>query len=145
MTSHPGARLEIELTETLMIERASDAMDVVDALAATGVRLAVDDFGTGYASLAYLKRLPVRELKIDRGFVTEMDTDAGDRAIVRATVDLGRRLGLDVVAEGVESEEVLENLRALGCHFAQGFAVGRPMDADAVVARAATVRTPSDT
>ena len=141
VTSHPGARLEIELTETLMIEGASDAMAVVDALAATGVRLAVDDFGTGYASLAYLKRLPVRELKIDRGFVTAMDTDAGDRAIVRATVDLGRRLGLDVVAEGVESETVLENLRALGCHFAQGFAVGRPMDADAVVARAATVRT----
>ena len=141
VTSHPGARLEIELTETLMIEGASDAMAVVDALAATGVRLAVDDFGTGYSSLAYLKHLPVRELKIDRGFVTAMDTDAGDRAIVRATVDLGRRLGLDVVAEGVESETVLENLRALGCHFAQGFAVGRPMDADAVVARAATVRT----
>jgi diguanylate cyclase (GGDEF)-like protein len=140
VTSHPGARLEIELTETLMIEGASDAMAVVDALAATGVRLAVDDFGTGYSSLAYLKHLPVRELKIDRGFVTAMDTDAGDRAIVRATVDLGRRLGLDVVAEGVESETVLENLRALGCHFAQGFAVGRPMDADAVVARAATVR-----
>jgi len=145
VTSHPGARLEIELTETLMIEGTSDAMDVVDALAATGVRLAVDDFGTGYASLAYLKRLPVRELKIDRGFVTEMDTDAGDRAIVRATVDLGRRLGLDVVAEGVESEAVLENLRALGCHFAQGFAVGRPMDADAVVVRAATVRSRSET
>ena len=145
VTSHPGARLEIELTETLMIEGTSVAMDVVDALAATGVRLAVDDFGTGYASLAYLKRLPVRELKIDRGFVTEMDTDAGDRAIVRATVDLGRRLGLDVVAEGVESETVLENLRALGCHFAQGFAVGRPMDADAVVVRAATVRARSQT
>ena len=145
VTSHPGARLEIELTETLMIEGTSVAMDVVDALAATGVRLAVDDFGTGYASLAYLKRLPVDELKIDRAFVTEMDTDAGDRAIVRATVDLGRRLGLDVVAEGVESETVLENLRALGCHFAQGFAVGRPMDADAVVARAATVRARSET
>jgi diguanylate cyclase (GGDEF)-like protein len=145
VTSHPGARLEIELTETLMIEGASDAMDVVDALAATGVRLAVDDFGTGYSSLAYLKRLPVRELKIDRGFVTAMDTDAGDRAIVRATVDLGRRLGLDVVAEGVESETVLENLRALGCDFAQGFAVGRPMDADAVVVRAATVRARSGT
>ena len=90
VTSHPGARLEIELTETLMIEGTSVAMDVVDALAATGVRLAVDDFGTGYASLAYLKRLPVRELKIDRGFVTEMDDRRGDRAIVRATVDLGR-------------------------------------------------------
>jgi diguanylate cyclase (GGDEF)-like protein len=145
VTSHPGARLEIELTETLMIEATSDAMAVVDALAATGVRLAVDDFGTGYASLAYLKRLPVREVKIDRGFVTAMDTDEGDRAIVGAAVDLGRRLGLDVVAEGVESERVLENLRALGCHYAQGFAVGRPMDADAVAVRAATAAARSET
>jgi len=142
VTTHPGARLEIELTETLMVEGASEAMAVVDAIAALGVRLAVDDFGTGYASLSYLKRLPVREVKIDRGFVTAMDTDEGDRAIVRATVDLGHRLGLDVVAEGVESERVLNNLRALGCHYAQGFAVGRPMDAEAVAAQAATTRTP---
>jgi diguanylate cyclase (GGDEF)-like protein len=145
VTSHPGARLEIELTETLMIEGASDAMAVVDALAATGVRLAVDDFGTGYSSLAYLKHLPVRELKIDRGFVTAMDTDEGDRAIVLATVDLGRRLGLDVVAEGVETESVLESLRALGCQYAQGYAVGRPMDADAVAAQAATAGARSET
>ena len=138
VTSHPGARIEIELTESLIIDVSSDAMAVVDALAALGLRLAVDDFGTGYASMAYLKRLPVREVKIDRGFVTAMDTDAGDRAIVRATVELGRRLGLDVVAEGVESQQVLENLRALGCDYAQGFAVGRPMDADAVAERAAT-------
>ncbi len=134
------ARLEIELTETMMVDGTSDALAVVDALAALGVRLAVDDFGTGYASLAYLKRLPVHEVKIDRGFVTAMDTDEGDRAIVCATVDLARRLGLEVVAEGVETETVLEDLRALGCHFAQGFAVGAPMDADALAARAATAR-----
>jgi diguanylate cyclase (GGDEF)-like protein len=140
VSAHPGAELEIELTETMMVAGTSDAMAVVDELAALGVRLAVDDFGTGYASLAYLKRLPVREVKIDRGFVTAMDTDAGDRAIVRATVDLGRQLGLDVVAEGVESQSVLDDLRALGCDFAQGYAVGRPMDADAVAARAAAAR-----
>src|SRR6185312_55833 len=145
VTAHPGARLEIELTETLMVEGASEAMAVVDALAALGLRLAVDDFGTGYASMSYLKRLPVREVKIDRGFVTAMDTDEGDHAIVRATVDLGRRLGLDVVAEGVESETVLESLRALGCQYAQGFAVGRPMDADAVAAQAATAGARSET
>jgi diguanylate cyclase (GGDEF)-like protein len=143
VTAHPGARLEIELTETMIIDGTPDAMAVVDALAALGVRLAVDDFGTGYASLSYLKRLPVHEVKIDRGFVTAMDTDPGDRAIVRATVDLSHRLGLDVVAEGVESESVLEDLRALGCHFAQGYVVGRPMDADAV-ARAATARATSE-
>jgi EAL domain-containing protein (putative c-di-GMP-specific phosphodiesterase class I) len=129
----------------MMVGGTSDAMAVVDALAALGVRLAVDDFGTGYASLAYLKRLPVREVKIDRGFVRDMDTDEGDRAIVRATVDLGRRLGLDVVAEGVESESVLEDLRELGCQFAQGFAVGPPMDADALAALAATARARSET
>ena len=87
----------------------------------------------------------MREVKIDRGFVTAMDTDAGDHAIVRATVDLGRRLGLDVVAEGVESEAVLESLRALGCQYAQGFAVGRPMDADAVAARAGIAGAPTET
>jgi diguanylate cyclase (GGDEF)-like protein len=143
VTTDP-ARLEIELTETLMVEGASDAMAVVDALAALGIRLAVDDFGTGYASLSYLKRLPVREVKIDRGFVMAMDTDEGDRAIVRATVDLGRRLGLDVVAEGVESIRILDNLRALGCHYAQGYAVGRPMDADALAAQAASARAASE-
>jgi EAL domain-containing protein (putative c-di-GMP-specific phosphodiesterase class I) len=144
VTAHPGARLELELTETMIIDGAADAMAVVDELAALGVRLAVDDFGTGYASLSYLKRLPVHEVKIDRGFVTAMDTDQGDRAIVRATLDLSHRLGLDVVAEGVESESVLEDLRALGCHYAQGFAVGRPMDADAIAARAATARARSE-
>jgi EAL domain-containing protein (putative c-di-GMP-specific phosphodiesterase class I) len=113
---------------------------ILDALAELGLRLAVDDFGTGYASLAYLKRLPVQELKIDRAFVTAMDSDAEDRAIVQAIIDLARRLRLDVVAEGVETEAVLEELRTLGCRFAQGYAVGRPMPADEVAAQAVTSR-----
>ena len=82
----------------------------------------------------------MREIKIDRGFVTAMDADAGDQAIVRATIDLARGLGLDVVAEGVETPGVLDQLRSLGCQFAQGFAVGRPMSADEVAAQAVTAR-----
>jgi diguanylate cyclase (GGDEF)-like protein len=138
--AHPGTRLELELTETLMLGGTPESLAILDSLSELGVRLAVDDFGTGYASLAYLKRLPVRELKIDRGFVTAMDSDPEDRAIVHAIVDLARRLGLDVVAEGVETDTVLEELRALGCRFAQGFAVGRPMAADEVAAQAVTSR-----
>jgi diguanylate cyclase (GGDEF)-like protein len=139
-SAHPGTRLEVELTETMMLGSTPESLAIIEALAALGVRLAVDDFGTGYASMAYLKRLPVQEIKIDRGFVTAMDVDPGDRAIVRATIDLARRLGLDVVAEGVESDGVLDELRALGCQFAQGYAVGRPMAADEVAAQAVTSR-----
>jgi diguanylate cyclase (GGDEF)-like protein len=138
--AHPGTRLEVELTETMMMGGTPESLAVIEAVAALGVRLAVDDFGTGYASMAYLKRLPVSELKIDRGFVTAMDADKGDHAIVSATIELARRLGLDVVAEGVESERVLEALRSLGCRFAQGFAVGRPMPADEVAAQAVMAR-----
>jgi diguanylate cyclase (GGDEF)-like protein len=138
--AHPGTRLEIELTETTMLRGTAESVAILDSLAALGFRLAVDDFGTGYASLAYLKRLPVQEIKIDRAFVTTMDSDPDDRAIVHAILDLARRLGLDVVAEGVETAAVLEDLRALGCRFAQGYAVGRPMTADEVAAQAVTSR-----
>jgi diguanylate cyclase (GGDEF)-like protein len=138
--AHPGTRLEIELTETTMLRGTPESVAILDALAELGMRLAVDDFGTGYASLAYLKRLPVQEIKIDRGFVTAMDSEPEDRAIVHAILDLARRLGLDVVAEGVETQAVLEELRALGCRFAQGYAVGRPMPADEVAAQAVTSR-----
>jgi diguanylate cyclase (GGDEF)-like protein len=138
--AHPGPRLEVELTETLMMGGDPESLAVIDALAARGVRLAVDDFGTGYASMAYLKRLPVHEIKIDRAFVTAMESDEGDRAIVGAIIDLAGRLGLEVVAEGVETQGVLEELRAMGCQFAQGYAVGRPMTADEVAAQAVTSR-----
>jgi EAL domain-containing protein (putative c-di-GMP-specific phosphodiesterase class I) len=113
-----------------------------------GLRLAIDDFGTGYSSLAYLKRLPVQTIKIDRSFVSGMCEDPSDATIVRSTVDLGRNLGLAIVAEGVESQEVWDSLRALGCSLAQGYLIGRPMEADALtpllaerVARGGTVRT----
>jgi EAL domain-containing protein (putative c-di-GMP-specific phosphodiesterase class I) len=103
---------------------------VLDKLAAMGVRLSIDDFGTGYSSLAYLKRLPVNEIKIDRSFVMNMGEDEDDAVIVRSTIDLGRNLGLDVVAEGVESEEIWNELSSLGCHVAQGYYLSRPVPPD---------------
>jgi EAL domain-containing protein (putative c-di-GMP-specific phosphodiesterase class I) len=95
-----------------------------------GVRLSVDDFGTGYSSLSYLKRLPVHEVKIDRSFVTGLKDDGEDIAIVRAIVDLGRHLGLAVVAEGVEDQHTWDLLAAMGCDLVQGWHLGRPMPVD---------------
>ncbi len=131
--AHAGA-LELEITETVGMVDAEGALAVLEELTALGIRLSVDDFGTGFSSLAYLKQLPVSAIKIDRSFVMEMDHEASDRAIVRSTVDLARHLGMEVVAEGVESEEALEELRALGCHLAQGFAISPPLRADALAA-----------
>ena len=99
-----------------------------------GLSLSVDDFGTGYTSLGYLRRLPITELKIDRSFVTHMATSEEDAVIVRSTIDLGRNLGLGVVAEGVEDVEVLVALRHLGCDVAQGYLLSRPLPADELTA-----------
>ncbi|MCA1599036.1 MAG: EAL domain-containing protein, partial [Chloroflexi bacterium] len=101
-------------------------------LAALGVHLAVDDFGSGYSSLAYLKKLPVDELKIDKGFVREMATDETDAAIVASTVGMGHALGLRVVAEGIEDRATWEALAAMGCDVAQGYYLARPLPPDAL-------------
>ena len=103
---------------------------VLSKLSARGIRLAVDDFGTGYSSLAYLKHLPVTELKIDRSFIGSISTDESDMAIVRSIVDLGRNLDLKVVAEGVETKDGMDKLLSLGCELAQGYYIGRPMPGD---------------
>jgi EAL domain-containing protein (putative c-di-GMP-specific phosphodiesterase class I) len=129
LDGHAGG-LELEITETVGMEDADAALAVLEQVTALGIRLSVDDFGTGFSSLAYLKRLPVSAIKIDRSFVMEMDHDASDRAIVRSTVDLARHLGMEVVAEGVESMEALDELRDLGCHLAQGFAISPPLGGD---------------
>jgi diguanylate cyclase len=104
-------------------------MDVVMRLSELGIHLSIDDFGTGYSSLSYLKRLPVREIKIDKSFVRDMAHDENDAVIVRSTIDLGHNLGLQVVAEGVENCQALDQLEVLGCDLAQGFYMGTPMAA----------------
>jgi EAL domain-containing protein (putative c-di-GMP-specific phosphodiesterase class I) len=119
--------LTFEITEDRVLSETDRPLPILRALADLGVRLAVDDFGTRYSSLSYLRRLPVHEVKIDRSFVQGMATDAGDLAIVRAVVDLARDFGLRVVAEGVESELTLELLVEIGCDVGQGFLFSRPL------------------
>lgn len=126
--------LELEVTETMAMVDPNRSLAVLHRLAALGVVLAVDDYGTGYSSLAYLQRLPVQRLKIDRSFVMGMVHDPASAAIVRSTIELARNLGLTVVAEGVEDDATLLALRDMGCTIAQGFGLGRPVPADRLAA-----------
>ena len=123
----PAAILELEITESTIMVDPNRAMEVLRRLHTMGIALSIDDFGTGYSSLAYLKELPVNELKIDRTFVANMATNRGDAFIVRSTIDLAHNLRLQVVAEGVEDEHTMNELAALGCNVAQGFHIGRPV------------------
>jgi diguanylate cyclase (GGDEF)-like protein len=123
------SRLVLELTESSLMADPPRAKDVLARLNEMGVGLAIDDFGTGYSSLTYLSELPVTELKIDRSFIMSMATSDGDAFIVRATIDLGRNLGLRVVAEGVETESVWNRLNELGCDVGQGYYLSRPVPA----------------
>jgi diguanylate cyclase (GGDEF)-like protein len=129
----PG-RLKLEITESAVMAEPNRVLETMNRLRARGVRFAIDDFGTGYSSLTYLQRLPVEEIKIDRSFVGQLATDQGSAAIVRATIELGGSLGLDVVAEGVEDAQIWQILNRLGCSAAQGYFLSRPMPA-AEVAR----------
>jgi diguanylate cyclase (GGDEF)-like protein len=124
--------LELEVTESAAMEDPAHGLEVLERLAGLGVVLSVDDFGTGHSSLAYLERLPVTSLKIDRSFVIGLGGDTASHTIVSTTVELGHRLGLRVVAEGVEDGSTLERLRGLGCDFAQGFGIAAPMPAEAL-------------
>jgi diguanylate cyclase (GGDEF)-like protein len=121
------ACLRVELTEEALIEDAAHAADVLGALRARGIGISVDDFGTGYSSLAYLKRLPVDAVKLDRGFVAGVGEDGDDMVIAAAVIVMAQALGLHVVAEGVETEQQLHVLRAMGCDQAQGYLFARPL------------------
>ncbi|HZQ28000.1 MAG TPA: EAL domain-containing protein [Acidimicrobiales bacterium] len=121
--------LILEITESTIMADPNRAIAILTRLADQGISLAIDDFGTGYSSLAYLKRLPVSEVKVDRSFVMNMANDQDDVVIVRSTVDLARNLGLRVVAEGVEDAEAWDHLRVLGCDAVQGYYLARPMPA----------------
>jgi diguanylate cyclase (GGDEF)-like protein len=129
-----AARLCLEITESAIMDDPERAQATLHRLAERRFKLSIDDFGTGYSSLAYLKRLPVHELKVDKSFVMGMERDPSDAKIVRSTVDLAHGLGLSVVAEGVENASILEALGQLGCDEAQGYHLARPMAVDAFTA-----------
>ncbi len=125
----PAEAFCLEITESAIMDDPQRALNTLNGLSALGFKLSIDDFGTGYSSLAYLKRLPVDELKIDQSFVRSMETDPDDAKIVRSTIDLAHNLGLSVVAEGVENAVVWDMLRELNCDQAQGYHMGKPMPA----------------
>ena len=133
----PATALELELTESTIMADPARARSILEALHDLGVGLSIDDFGTGWSSLGNLRQLPVDEIKIDRSFVTGMTRAGNDATIVQSTIDLGRNLGLRVVAEGVEDEDVRSQLAALGCDLGQGYLFSRPMAGDDVAAWAA--------
>ena len=139
-TGFPPHLLELELTETALIQNARTADTVLRAIKSTGVSIALDDFGTGYSSLSLLKRFPVDTLKIDRSFIHDMTTDTGDAAIVRAVIAMAKTLRRNVVAEGVETHEQLRMLHAEGCTQGQGFLFGRPTPAANFTTAATRVR-----
>jgi diguanylate cyclase (GGDEF)-like protein/PAS domain S-box-containing protein len=132
------SRIELEVTESVLMSQTGDALAALNALREMGLRLAIDDFGTGYSSLAYLKRLPVQRLKIDRSFVKDLGRDLNDESIVRAIIGLGRSFGIAVLAEGVETRKQAAFLGREGCQEAQGYLFGRPMGAAALAKRWST-------
>ncbi|MCH9672679.1 MAG: EAL domain-containing protein [Gammaproteobacteria bacterium] len=132
----PAARLRLEMTEGSLIKNNAHSHEVLNELKSRGIQLAIDDFGTGYSSLNYLHRYPFNTLKLDRSFVHSLDTDVRQREIVRAVIELAHNLGLEVVAEGSETAEVLSELAGLNCEFAQGFAISRaltPIDVESEI------------
>jgi len=140
-TGQPARLLELEITETTLMHDIDETQARLQEIAAMGVRLVIDDFGTGYSSLSYLKRFPVQKLKIDQSFVRDLNVDPEDAAIVTAIIGLARSLGLDTLAEGVETREQLDALLGLGCEKFQGFLFSRPLPpaaADGIFAPALT-------
>ena len=122
-------RLELELTESVVMQDARKADDMLSRLSRVGIKLAIDDFGTGYSSLSYLKRFAVDRLKIDQSFVRDMTHNYDDAEIAHAIINLGHTLGLEIVSEGVETNEQLELLKQQGCDIIQGYYISKPMPA----------------
>src|ERR1700745_3986461 len=122
----PAKRLELEITETLLLEKSSQVLATLHALRALGVRISMDDFGTGYSSLSYLRSFPFDKIKIDQSFVRDLAANRDAQAIVRSIISLGIGLGVTITAEGVESEAEFSCLRDEGCHEGQGYLFSHP-------------------
>ncbi|HLO49255.1 MAG TPA: EAL domain-containing protein, partial [Kamptonema sp.] len=133
-TGLDGKYLKLEITESVIMEDGESAVTMLSQLRDLGISLSIDDFGTGYSSLSYLHRFPINTLKIDQSFVGRMGTDGDNSEIVRAIVTLAHSLGMDVVAEGVETSHQLAQLRSLGCEFGQGYFFSRPVESNAATA-----------
>jgi len=131
-TGADASRLTLELTESVLIHNVEDVIEKMAALKSEGVNFALDDFGTGYSSLYYLKRLPLDQLKIDRSFVRDALIDSDDAAIAKTIVALAQTLGLEVIAEGIETAEQRAFLASAGCHAYQGYYFSRPLPLDAL-------------
>ena len=126
----PSSALELEITESAIMDDPEAACQLIEGLRDLGVRLSIDDFGTGYSSLAYLKKFPINTLKIDQTFVRDITHDLDDAAIVRAVISLSESLGLTVVAEGIENEEQRKFLLDHNCGVGQGYHFSKPLPAD---------------
>ncbi|MEO5933433.1 MAG: EAL domain-containing protein, partial [Duganella sp.] len=132
-TGAPAGRLILEVTEGLLIEKLDDTIERMRQLAALGLRFSIDDFGTGYSSLAYLKKMPLYELKIDRGFIVDAPDDTSSAALVQSILAMAGHLGLHVVAEGVETRAQADFLIGHGCQCLQGYLYARPMPLAAMI------------
>lgn len=129
-TGLPPQFLTLELTEGVMLRNITHSVYVMKELQKLGVKVSIDDFGTGYSSLSYLKDLPINTLKIDRTFINNLKVNTSDIAIVKAIITMGHGLSVKVVAEGVETDEQIELLKELECHYAQGFYIDKPMKSE---------------
>lgn len=126
----PAEQLEIEITESIMIDSVDKALCCIDELKSMGIQIAIDDFGTGYSLLSYLNRFPANLLKIDKSFIDKMNTGDSSRQYVAAIISIGHVMGFEVISEGVEEPEQLETLKEIGCDYIQGFIWGRPLPAE---------------
>jgi EAL domain-containing protein (putative c-di-GMP-specific phosphodiesterase class I) len=126
-TGYSAENLEIEITESILVTDVEHTVQILNRLVDDGISISVDDFGTGYSSLSYLKRFPIATLKIDKSFINHITTDAGDQALSKAIIAMGHSLGMEVIAEGVEHSEQIEQLRLYNCDTIQGYFYSKPL------------------
>ena len=126
-SSLPPKNLEIEITESIMIDSIDKALEVIGEIKKLGIKIAIDDFGTGYSSLSYLNKFPADLLKVDKSFIDEMNSSESSRQYVATIISIGHIMNLDVISEGVEKPDQLETLKEIGCDFIQGYIWGKPL------------------